>query len=142
MTPATRDYHDIPGTYVFDGAHQRKGYWLNMFCKSLDVAAHRDQFRANPNDYLARFPLSDAQREAVLMRDWLGLLRLGGNIYYTFKLAIAETRALFAASERNHLMQQLALERERQAELIDGESFAEGMRAFIERRPPVFRGRG
>ncbi|WP_337179328.1 enoyl-CoA hydratase-related protein, partial [Hydrogenophaga borbori] len=56
--------------------------------------------------------------------------------------AIAETRALFAASERNHLMQQLALERERQAELIDGESFAEGMRAFIERRPPVFRGRG
>ncbi|MBN9373565.1 MULTISPECIES: protocatechuate 4,5-dioxygenase subunit alpha [unclassified Hydrogenophaga] len=88
MTPATRDYHDIPGTYVFDGAHQRKGYWLNMFCKSLDVAAHRDQFRANPNDYLARFPLSDAQREAVLMRDWLGLLRLGGNIYYTFKLAI------------------------------------------------------
>ena len=52
------------------------------------VAAHRDQFRANPNDYLARFPLSDAQREAVLMRDWLGLLRLGGNIYYTFKLAI------------------------------------------------------
>ena len=88
MTPATRDYPDIPGTYVFDGAHQRKGYWLNMFCKSLDVAAHRDQFRANPNDYLARFPLSDAQREAVLMRDWLGLLRLGGNIYYTFKLAI------------------------------------------------------
>ena len=88
MTPATRDYHDIPGTYVFDGAHQRKGYWLNMFCKSLDVAAHRDQFRAHPNDYLARFPMSEAQREAVLMRDWLGLLRLGGNIYYTFKLAI------------------------------------------------------
>lgn len=55
--------------------------------------------------------------------------------------AIAETRALFAASERNNLAQQLALERERQAELIDGESFAEGMRAFIERRAPVFRGR-
>lgn len=88
MTPALRDYHDIPGTYVFDGAHQRKGYWLNMFCKSLDIAANRDEFRAGPDSYLARFPLSEAQRDAVLMRDWLGLLRLGGNIYYTFKLAI------------------------------------------------------
>lgn len=56
--------------------------------------------------------------------------------------AVAEARALFAASERNNLAQQLALERERQAQLIDGEAFAEGMRAFIERRPPVFRGRG
>jgi 2-(1,2-epoxy-1,2-dihydrophenyl)acetyl-CoA isomerase len=56
--------------------------------------------------------------------------------------AVVEARALFAASERNNLAQQLALERERQAQLIDGESFAEGMRAFIERRPPVFRGRG
>lgn len=92
MTPQpsvrARDYHDIPGTYVFDGAHQRKGYWLNMFCKSLDVAANRDQFRADPAAYLEGFALTEPQREAVLMRDWLGLLRLGGNIYYTFKLAI------------------------------------------------------
>jgi protocatechuate 4,5-dioxygenase alpha chain len=88
MTPTPRDYHDIPGTYVFDGAHQRKGYWLNMFCKSLDLAANRERFRAAPADYLAGFPMTDAQRDAVLLRDWLGLLRLGGNIYYTFKLAI------------------------------------------------------
>jgi protocatechuate 4,5-dioxygenase alpha chain len=88
MTSTTRDYHDVPGTYVFDGAHQRKGYWLNMFCKSLDTASQRDEFRADPGAYLARFPLSEAQRDAVMQRDWLGLLRLGGNIYYTFKLAI------------------------------------------------------
>lgn len=88
MTPTLRDYHDVPGTYVFDGAHLRKGYWLNMFCKSLDVANKRDAFRAEPEAYLDRFPMGEAQREAVLSRDWLGLLRLGGNIYYTFKLAI------------------------------------------------------
>jgi protocatechuate 4,5-dioxygenase alpha chain len=88
MTPQTRDYHDIPGTYVFDGAHQRMGYWLNMFCKSLDIAGNRDAFRADPHGYLVRYPMTAPQREAVLQRDWLALLRLGGNIYYTFKLAI------------------------------------------------------
>ena len=55
--------------------------------------------------------------------------------------AIGETRALFDAAETNDLASQLALERERQEKLIDGESFAEGMRAFGERRRPVFRGR-
>jgi protocatechuate 4,5-dioxygenase, alpha chain len=82
------DYLDIPGTYVFDGEHHRKGYHLNMFCKSLDVAAHRDEFRENPQAYLDKFAMTAEQRQAVLERDWLGMLRLGGNIYYTFKLAI------------------------------------------------------
>lgn len=55
--------------------------------------------------------------------------------------AIGEVRALLAAAERNTLPQQLALERERQQTLIDGESFAEGLRAFGQRRRPLFRGR-
>ena len=50
-----RDYHDIPGTYVFDGPHLQRGYHLNMFCKSLDVPANRDAFRADPPGYLTRF---------------------------------------------------------------------------------------
>lgn len=79
---------DIPGTYVFDGEHNRRGYHLNMFCKSLDVAANRDAFRENPEAYLDRFPMTAEQRQTVTSRDWLGMLRLGGNIYYTFKLAI------------------------------------------------------
>jgi len=83
-----RDYHDIPGTYVFDGARSRAGYALNMFCMSLNEEANRDTFRADPGAYLDGWDLTPEQRRAVTDRDWLGLLRLGGNIYYTFKLAI------------------------------------------------------
>lgn len=86
--PLPRAYHDIPGTYVFDGQHCRRGYRLNMFCKSLDDARNRDAFRADPRTYAERFGMDDEQLAAVEGRDWLAMLRLGGNIYYTFKLAI------------------------------------------------------
>ena len=84
---APRDYDDIPGTYVQDSVQLRKGYHLNMFCMSLNDAGNRDEFRADEAAYLDRFTMTEAQRRAVLDRDWLGMLRLGGNIYYTFKLA-------------------------------------------------------
>ena len=83
-----RDYDDIPGTYIMDGQHSRKGYHLNMFCMSLNQADNRDEFRADEAKYLERFPMTLEQRQAVLDRDFLGLLRLGGNVYYTFKIAI------------------------------------------------------
>lgn len=78
---------DIPGTYVFDKDHSRKGYHLNMFCMSLNVEQNRAAFRAGETEYLQRFPMTPEQRQAVLDRDWLGMLQLGGNVYYTFKLA-------------------------------------------------------
>ncbi len=81
------DYDNIPGTYVFDGRQNRKGYHLNMFCMSLNEEANRDAFRANPSAYLDGFPLTAEQREAIEEREWLRMLHLGGNIYYTFKLA-------------------------------------------------------
>nr|WP_211254882.1 protocatechuate 4,5-dioxygenase subunit alpha [Nevskia soli] len=88
MMNSPHEYDDIPGTYVFDGSHNRLGYHLNMFCKSLDVAANRDAFRSGEAAYLDHYPLTPEQRRAILERQWLEMLRLGGNIYYTFKLAI------------------------------------------------------
>jgi protocatechuate 4,5-dioxygenase alpha chain len=85
-----RDYDDIPGTFVFDGRRSRIGYWLNMFCMSLNDEANREAFRADERRYLDRFALTPEQREAILQRDWLGMLELGGNIYYTFKLAACD----------------------------------------------------
>ncbi|MCA8907322.1 MAG: protocatechuate 4,5-dioxygenase subunit alpha [Rhodospirillaceae bacterium] len=84
------DYHDIPGTYVFDAQQSRQGYHLNMFCMSLRHADNRAAFQANEAKYLDRFPMTPEQRTAVLGRDWNGMLRLGGNIYYTSKLAACD----------------------------------------------------
>jgi protocatechuate 4,5-dioxygenase alpha chain len=86
---APRDYEDIPGTYVYDAERGRVGYHLNMFCMSLNDAANRQAFKANETAYLDRFPLTPEQKDAVLKRDWLGMLKVGGNIYYTIKIAFA-----------------------------------------------------
>lgn len=89
-TAKSLDYHDIPGTFVFDATHSRKGYRLNMFCMSLNDEANRVAFRANEQAYLDRYTLTPEQRSAVLDRGWIRLLELGGNIYYTFKLAACD----------------------------------------------------
>ena len=83
-----KDYDDIPGTYVFDTKRCKEGFHLNKFCKSLDNADNRDQFRADPYSYLDQYPMTPEQRQMIVDRNWLGMLQVGGNIYYTFKLAI------------------------------------------------------
>jgi protocatechuate 4,5-dioxygenase, alpha chain len=87
---SSADYEDIPGTFVFDKARSRAGYHLNMFCMSLNDPANRDAFRADEDAYLDRFPMTAEQHQAVRERQWLRLLELGGNIYYTFKLAACD----------------------------------------------------
>ncbi len=82
-----KDYEDIPGTLVFDADRSREGYHLNQFCISLRLQKNRDAFNAGEEAYLDRFPMTPEQREAVLKRDWNLLLELGGDIYYTSKLA-------------------------------------------------------
>ncbi len=55
--------------------------------------------------------------------------------------AIGEARRLLALAARQDLPAQRAYERERQRELVDGPSFAQGVSAFLARREPVFPGR-
>ena len=85
-----RDYDDIPGTFVFDSRRSRPGYRLNMFCMSLIDAHNRDAFRADEDTYLERYGLTPEQRDAVRGRQWIRMLELGGNIYYTAKLAACD----------------------------------------------------
>lgn len=82
------DINNVPGTYLFDKDQSRKGYHLNMFCLSLNEEANREAFRTDETAYLDKYPMTAEQRQKVLDRDWLGLLQVGGNVYYTFKLAI------------------------------------------------------
>ena len=82
-----KEYDDIPGTFVFDADRSREGYHLNQFCISLRLQVNRDSFNEDEQAYLDSYPMTSEQRNAVLARDWNLLLELGGNIYYTSKLA-------------------------------------------------------
>ena len=55
--------------------------------------------------------------------------------------AIQEVRELHQASEGNSLTAQMAVEMDRQRELADRPAFAEGVRAFLEKRKPRFAAR-
>ena len=123
-----KKYHDIPGTYVFDGTQNRAGYHLNMFCKSLDVEANRDAFRNDPGAYLDRYPMTAEQRKAIEDRDWLGMLQLGGNIYYTFKIAIFDQISMQAIGG---MMSNMTEEEFRQM-MVNGGRSVEGNRSKSE----------
>ncbi|HEC08966.1 MAG TPA: protocatechuate 3,4-dioxygenase, partial [Acidimicrobiales bacterium] len=89
MTTSTRSkpWDDIPGTYVQDGEHYRKGYRLNMLLMTLNTAEGREAFAADEAGSLDRAGVTADQKQAVLDRDWLAMLRLGANVYYLLKLA-------------------------------------------------------
>ena len=83
-------YDDIPGTYVFDVDRARRGYHLNMFCMSLMKPENRKAFKADERAALDQWPMTEAQKQAILDRDWNKMLELGGNIYFTAKLAATD----------------------------------------------------
>lgn len=81
-----KDYLDVPGTTIFDAEQSRKGYHLNQFCMSLMKAENRERFKADQGAYLDAWPMSDAQKQAVLDVDLNRAISLGGNIYFLAKL--------------------------------------------------------
>lgn len=86
----TEAFKDIPGTVVFDATQSRLGYHLNMFCMSLMKADNRSAFKADERAYLQQFPMTEAQREAVVARDYNRMIALGGNIYFLAKIGATD----------------------------------------------------
>ena len=88
--PLPKQYDDLPGTIVFDADRARQGYHLNMFCMSMMKPENRAAFKANERAYLDQWPMTEEQKQVILKRDWNGMLALGGNIYFTAKLAATD----------------------------------------------------
>ena len=81
------DLDDIPGTTIFTMARSRQSYGLHKFCMSLMKLENRAAFKSDEAAYLKRFRMTEAQREAVLARDFNRLIALGGNIYFLIKIS-------------------------------------------------------
>ncbi len=81
-----KPYLDVPGTTIFDADQSRKGYWLNQFCMSLMKAENRQRFLADQRAYVDEWPMTEAQKQAVLARDLNRCIAEGGNIYFLAKL--------------------------------------------------------
>jgi len=88
-----KPYKDLPGTTIFDADQSRKGYWLNQFCMSLMKADNRERFKADERAYLDDWPMTEAQKAAVLARDLNECIRLGGNIYFLAKIGATDGKS-------------------------------------------------
>ena len=88
-----KPYTDVPGTIIFDADRSREGYHLNQFCMSLMKAENRERFRADERAYLDEWPMTEAQKQAVLDRDLNRCLALGGNIYFLAKIGATDGRS-------------------------------------------------
>jgi len=126
---ADKPYEDIPGTWIFDAQRARAGYHLNQFLYTLMTDANRKAFLADERSYLANFKLTDAQREAVLGRDWNRLLELGAVVYALAKLAFTDGRSYqYMASQMTGMT-----EKEYVDMMLSGGRSPEGWRSKSER---------
>ena len=88
MTWKKHAYEDIPGTYVFDGKTSHTAYALNKMLFSFNHEENRQEFSRDEEAYATKYGVTDKQKEALLNGDFLGLMRMGANIYYLAKLAV------------------------------------------------------
>ena len=85
----------IPDTTIFDLRASRQGRRLNKMCGSLCDPANREAFKKDEEAYMARFSLTEAEKELVRKRDFDGLIRSGLNIYWMLKLGSVTGNSLY-----------------------------------------------
>ena len=119
---------DIPGTRVYTTGRARQGYWINQFAMSLMQADNREHWKADEKTYLADWPMTDEQRQAILERDYNRMLDLGGNIYYLAKIFSTDGLSFVQAVST---MTGMSVE-DYQAMMIAGGRSPEGLRSKKE----------
>jgi protocatechuate 4,5-dioxygenase alpha chain len=56
-------------------------------------AENRQRFKANERVYLDEWPMTEAQKQAVMARDLNRCIALGGNIYFLAKIGATDGRS-------------------------------------------------
>ena len=59
---------------MFTAQRAKQGYQLNQFCMSLMKPENRERFKADERAYLDEWPMTEAQKQAVLDRDYNAML--------------------------------------------------------------------
>jgi protocatechuate 4,5-dioxygenase, alpha chain len=85
----------IPDTSIFDLRASQRGYRLNRMCGSLCSPANREAFKRDEEAYMARFNLSDSERELIRKRDFAGMIAAGMNIYFMLKVGSVTGNSLY-----------------------------------------------
>jgi protocatechuate 4,5-dioxygenase, alpha chain len=63
-----------------------RGYWLNRAFNDLREPMARTEWLADLDGYLAKYPLTDAEKRAVTSGDWPGCIALGASVYTLTKV--------------------------------------------------------
>ncbi len=85
----------IPDTNIFDLRLSRRGKRLNRMCAALCSPAEREAFKRDEEAFMARFSLTEGERELVRKRDFKGLIEAGMNIYAMLKVGSATGNSLY-----------------------------------------------
>jgi protocatechuate 4,5-dioxygenase alpha chain len=128
--PTREELDDIPGTTVFTAERSRQGFHLNQFCMSLMKAENRERFRAGERAYLDQWPMSEGQKQAVLARDYNGMIAQGGNIYFLAKIFATDGKSFqYAAGLMTGMSQE-----DYAAMMLAGGRSPDGMKSIKEGR--------
>jgi protocatechuate 4,5-dioxygenase alpha chain len=85
----------IYDTTIFDVRSSVRGQRLNRMCGSLCSPQNREAFKAAEEAYMAKFGLTDAEKELVRNRDFGALIHAGLNIYFMIKLGACTGNSLY-----------------------------------------------
>jgi len=72
---------------LFDEVSARRGIRLNKAAYSLKHPEQRELFARDEEAWMEQFGLTEAERDLVRRRDWIGLWRGGMSIYVMVKLS-------------------------------------------------------
>ena len=85
----------IQDTSIFDLRLSRRGARLNRMCAALCSRAEREAFKRDEEAFMARFFLTENEKNLIRKRDFKGLIEAGTNIYALLKIGSATGNSLY-----------------------------------------------